>query len=196
MDSQGLETHQKKAKRKGAHVVIIDESGLMMTPLVRRTWARRGHTPTLLHRGSREKVSVAAAIWISSRRRRLGLLYQTLEKKYFNNEHSAAFLKKLLRRLPGKIIVVWDGGTQHKGDPIRAVQRRYDDRLTIERLPPYAPTLNPVECLWGWLKYGRLCNFAASNAHELNRKIVARLNVISRNQRRLRTFFRASDLPL
>ena len=84
----------------------------------------------------------------------------------------------------------------HKGDPIRKVLARHHRRLSLERLPPYAPMLNPVEQLWGWLKYGRLSNFAAHNAHELNRKIVARLNVISKNQPRLRTFFRASQLPL
>jgi putative transposase len=102
----------------------------------------------------------------------------------------------LLRRLPGKIVVLWDGSSQHKGDLIRAVEHRYTDRLTLERLPPYAPMVNPVEFLWGWLKYGRLCNFGASDAHELNCKVVARLNVIPRNQKRLRTFFRASRLPL
>ena len=31
--------------------------------------------------------------------------------------------------------------------------------LTLERLPAYAPDLNPVEAVWSWLKYGQLANF-------------------------------------
>ena len=168
----------------------------MLAPLLRRTWSIRGHPPQIKEEGSaRQRVSVSAALWISPRRRRLGLLYQDLENAYFNNVRTAEFLKLLLRRLPGHLIVIWDGGPMHKGDPIRALLARYPQRLTLERLPPYAPMLNPVEQLWGWLKYGRLSNFAAHNAHELNRRIIARLNVICRNQRRLQAFFRASELP-
>src|SRR4030042_3489790 len=66
--------HQKKARRRGAHLVVIDESGLLMAPLVRRTWAVRGQPPVLVQRaGPREKVSVAAALWLSPRRARLGV---------------------------------------------------------------------------------------------------------------------------
>jgi putative transposase len=193
----GLAEDQKKAKLKNSHIVLIDESGLMLAPLLRRTWSLRGHPPELRQEGgSRQKVSVSAALCISPRRHRLKLLYQTLEKAYFNNVRTAEFLKLILRRLPGDIIVIWDGGTMHKGDPIRRILARHHRRLSFERLPPYAPMLNPVEQLWGWLKYGQLNNFATHNTHELNRKIVARLNVISRNQPRLRAFFRASKLPL
>ena len=41
----------------------------------------------------------------------------------------------------------------HKGDPIQRLQDHFADRLCLEGLPPWAPMLNPVEPLWGWLKY-------------------------------------------
>lgn len=166
-----------------------------MAPLLRRTWARRGHAPEIIQEGRRQKVSIAAAIWISPYRRRLGLFYRTLEKEYFNNLRVVGFLRALLHRLPGKIILIWDGSTNHKGDPIRDFLKLYGRRITLEKLPPYAPMLNPVEPLWQWLKYGRLCNFAAHTKHELNRKAVARLNAIAKNQKRLLNFLAASDLP-
>ena len=51
----------KKARRPGAHLALIDASGLLMAPLVRRTWAPRGQAPRLHQKsGRREKVSVAA----------------------------------------------------------------------------------------------------------------------------------------
>ena len=31
--------------------------------------------------------------------------------------------------------------------------------LVVERLPAYAPELNPVEGLWSWLKGSQLANF-------------------------------------
>ena len=63
----------KKARRQGAYLAWIDESGLLMAPLVRRTWAPRGQTPELAQRsGHREKVSVAAALGLSPHRDRMG----------------------------------------------------------------------------------------------------------------------------
>ena len=131
----------------------------MMAPLVRRTWAPRGETPNLLESsgiGPREKVSVAAALWLTPLRDQLGLYFQTLVNDFFNPWNVAAFLEALLVAVPGRVVVVWDGGPMHKGDPIRQTQEVYSDRITLERLPPYAPMLNPVEPLWSWLKYGRL----------------------------------------
>ena len=61
--------------------------------------------------------------------------------------------------LRGKVIVIWDDGPMHKGEPIREVLRQFP-RLTLEPLPAYAPDLNPVEQLWNYLKYTELPNFA------------------------------------
>ena len=47
MARQRLAAHQKKARRQEASLALIDESGLLMAPLVRRTWAPRGQTPDL-----------------------------------------------------------------------------------------------------------------------------------------------------
>jgi putative transposase len=171
----------------------------MMAPLVRRTWAPRGAPPNLVQcggRGPREKVSVAAALWLTPRRDRLELYFQTLPNDFFNTWYVAAFLEALLVAVPGRIVVVWDGGSMHKGDPIRQTLKANSNRLTLEKLPPYAPMLNPVEPLWSWLKYDRLCNFAPQNALELNQRVFAELIDVRRDQKFLRGLFHASDLPL
>ncbi len=152
---------KRKARRQGARLVQIDESGLLMAPLARRTWAPRGQTPSLTQAGGpRKKVSVAAALWLSPRRDRLGLYFHTLADGYFDNWYVTAFLEALLHDLAGRFVIIWDGGTMHKGEPIRALEAHFGDRLSLERLPPFAPVLNPVESLWSWLKYSRLNNFA------------------------------------
>lgn len=176
---------------------MIDESGLLMAPLVRRTWAPRGRTPEQAQGcGTRQKVSVAAALWLSPPRDRLGLFARTLVNDYFDNWYSAAFLEALLAELPDRVVVVWDGGSMHQGDPIDQLQGLMADRLSLERFPPYAPHLCPVEPLWGWLKYGRLCNFAPEDALQLDGRVTAELSTIRDDQELLRGLWHGSDLPL
>ena len=98
----------------------MDESGLLMAPLVRRSWAHRGHPPVIEQKADhREKVSVAAALWLTPLRDRLGLAYRTLVNGYFNNVEVAEFLGCAVEGLPDPVIAIWDGGTMHKGGPIR-----------------------------------------------------------------------------
>jgi hypothetical protein len=189
--------HQKKARRQDARIALIDESGLLMAPLTRRTWAPRGRTPEQVQKsGTREKVSVASALWLSPRRDRLGLYSKTLPNGYFDSWHVAAFLEAMLGEVPGRFVVVWDGGPMHKGDPIRDLVEHFSARLSLERLPPYAPMLNPIEFLWSWLKGERLSNFGPRDAHEIDGRVIAELGAIHEDQAFLRNLFHASDLPL
>ena len=168
-----------------------------MAALVRRSWAPKGQPPLLRHKaGHRQKVSVAAALWLTPARDRLGLFTQTLVNGYFNNVRSAAFLGDLLGRLGGPVVIVGDGGTMPKGDPIHEAVAKSAGRLMLEPLVAYGSELMPVEQLWTWLKYDRLPNFAPYNVHELDAAARAELAVIAGDQERLKNFFHASKLPL
>jgi transposase len=192
-----LAAPQKKARRQRAHIALIDESGLLMGPLLRRTWSPKGHTPAIVQEGGhRQKVSVAAAVWLSPRRDHLGLYFHTLADGYFDNWYVTAFIEAMLRDLAGRFVIVWDGGPMHQGEPIRALEEQFADRLSLERLPPWAPMLNPVEPLWSWLKWERLSNFAAHNVSELDRRVVAELAAKRDDQRFLKNLFHASELPI
>lgn len=168
-----------------------------MAPLVRRTWARAGHPPILLQAGAhRKKVSLAAAIWFSPSTGRLGLFFDALIDKYFDSDWMSIFVDDFMRKIQRrKMIVIWDGGTMHKGDPIRALLRRHRGRLCLERLPPYAPMLNPVEQLWGWLKYGAMCNLAPETVVDLADAAWNLLTGIENDRHRLLGFLHASKLP-
>jgi putative transposase len=168
-----------------------------MAPLLRRSWSLRGQPPVIKQKARhREKVSVAAAVWLAPRRDRLGLAYQTLVNGYFSNQAVAEFLAGAVQGLGGPLVVVWDRGTMHKGDPIRELVGEAQGRLHIEPLPAHAPELMPVEFLWKWLKYGRLCNFAPRGASHLNEAVIRELEPIREDQGLLRAFFHLSDLPL
>jgi len=90
--------------------------------------------------GHREKVSVAAALWLPPLRDQLHLAYQTLVNGYFTNVEVAEFLDAAVQTLPGPVLALWDGGTMHKGDPIRALVAESQGRLDIEPLPPMPPS--------------------------------------------------------
>jgi len=169
-----------------------------MGPLLRRTWAPRGQTPQLFQRGRhREKVSIVAALWWAPWRRvSLGLHYQSLVNGYYNNVRVVEFLEDLMRELPEKLLIVWDGGGMHKGDPIHDAEAKFAPRLHLERLPPYAPMLNPVETVWSWLKHSRLANYVPTDAATSNKRIHEELDSIRDNHEFLRSMWQASELPL
>ena len=175
--------------------MLIDESGLLLNPLVRRSWALKGKTPVIGGDGGhRKKVSVIGAVSVSPAARRLGLYFATLPDGYFTAEAVVGFLRDLLKHLPGKVVVVWDGGPNHKGPLIRAFLRR-NKRLTLERLPAYAPDLNPVEVVWSWLKYGQLANYVPDGVAELDDEILDRLIRLKCDPDLLRNLWDGSDLP-
>ena len=113
---------------------------------------------------------------------------------YFSALEVVEFLRYLLRSLPGKVIVVRDGGPNHKGPPVRSFLPR-NKRLWLEALPPYAPERNPVEQVWSWLKYSQLANFVPDDLAELDDKILDRLIHLKCNPKLLRALWDGSELP-
>jgi transposase len=104
------------------------------------------------------------------------------------------FLRYLLGSLPGKVVVVWDGGTTHTGPVVREFLRR-NQRLWLERLPPYAPELNPVEQVWGWLKYGELADFVPAGVAALDDEIIDRLMHLRSESGLMSSLWDGSNLP-
>ncbi len=58
------------------------------------------------------------------------------------------------RTLPGHhAVVIMDGAGWHTVDIANDI-----DNLSIIKLPPYSPELNPVEQVWSWLRQHHLAN--------------------------------------
>jgi transposase len=66
-----------------------------------------------------------------------------------------------------RVVLLWDGLSAHWSHKMRAHLDAERSWLTVERLPAYAPELNPVESLWANLKGVELANFAADTVAEL-----------------------------
>jgi hypothetical protein len=54
------------------------------------------------------------------------------------------FLKALLEQFEGKLLVIWDGAPIHRSKNVKEfLAEGGARRLQLERLPGYAPELNP-----------------------------------------------------
>ena len=119
-----MASDKKGAARLGAHIVFIDESGFLLIPPVRKTWAPRGQTPRVYHHQLRHRISVISGLSISPKRKRLGLYY-TLHDRNIKHPEVCQFLRHLLQHLRGPVIVIWDNARIHKGEAIRELCRRF-----------------------------------------------------------------------
>jgi ABC-type uncharacterized transport system ATPase subunit len=58
-------------------------------------------------------------------------------------------LLREVRKISGKILLIWDGSPIHRGHEIKDIrQQRAAKRLHLEHLPGYAADLNPDEGIW------------------------------------------------
>jgi hypothetical protein len=88
----------REAFRRQAYLVILDESGFMLTPAVRRTFAPRGRMPVLELWDRRDRLSVISCITLSPIARRPGLYFGLLDHNV-HGQDVVTFLVDLHRRL-------------------------------------------------------------------------------------------------
>lgn len=164
----------------------------MLQPLVRRTWAPRGQTPLLRQCDRRDRLSTISALTLAPRRRRFGLYWAP----YPHNIRSAdilLFLQALRRHIPYGFTLVWD---RHRPHWAQSVRKWLADRkrIVVEWLPPYAPELNPVECVWSHTKYGDLPNFAPDSLDALEHAVLSSLTHTRSRRDLLQAFFQTAGL--
>ncbi len=176
-------------------LVFIDESGLLLLPLVRRTWSRRGQTPVLRHRGGNlKKVSAIAALCVSPDRRKVRLYFQLLVDANFNSVAVLGFLKQLARHFRNPLLLIWDRSKTHRGLQTQV----FLDVMEWWQFyfPPYAPELNPVEYLWSYLKTKPLANLACPDVDRLAASGRRHARSLQHKPGLLHSFIRHSPLSL
>lgn len=80
-----------------------------------------------------------------------GEVYVEEHDKY-DAEVFLSFLKNVIAKYQGKIVIVLDNARIHHAKLLQSFLDEHKDRLTLMFLPPYSPDLNMIEELWGWLK--------------------------------------------
>lgn len=133
-----------------------------------RTWAPVGQTPILRSPLTRDHYSVISAITPT------GELYLALQEPAFDSLAVIAFLQQLLVQIPGKLLIIWDGAPIHRSQAIKAfLTQEAAGRIWLERLPGYAPDLNPDEGIWHYLKHVELKNLCCQNMQILKTELLA-----------------------
>lgn len=164
---------QKKAEDEGCTLVWIDEAAFYLLPSLVRTWAPVGEPPILRAPCSYDHVSAISAITPS------GQLLLHVQEQAYHGSDVVRFLKHVMRHIGGKLLIMWDGASIHRSQAIKDfLAAGAAKRIHIERLPGYAPDLNPDEGIWSYLKYRELKNVVCANQIELRyelRLAVARL---------------------
>jgi transposase len=186
-----------QAQQRQAHLVFLDESGFFLNPLVRRTWGPRGQTPILDAWDRRDRISAISTISVSPKTQRLGLQFDLLpDNTNVHAEDIVAYLKRLKVQLGPCLTILWDGSRIHdKSALVRAFLAENPD-IRTERLPAYAPEMNPDELVWAWTKYGRLGNLAAQHTDWLRDYIITEFTYIQEHPDLMASFIEKTKLPL
>ncbi len=116
--SRGVCHPRKKASDEGYTIIWVDESGFYLLPLAVRTWAPRGQTPVLRVKLTHDHLSAISGITLDGR------LFLQVRPDSYDRDAVVDFLRVLLRKLHGKILIIWDGSPIHKGQPIKDLLRR------------------------------------------------------------------------
>lgn len=166
VDFEALASSKKNARRRRAWVVFQDESGISQQPSVRRTWAPKGETPVLTYNFNWKKMSLGTALAYHWDGRQCRLIYRTCPGSY-NSSSLIEFLKRMKQSLGRrKVTLVWDGLPAHRSRLMTDYLHSQRHWLRVEKLPGYAPDLNPVENVWGSLKEVELANRCVDNLQQ------------------------------
>jgi len=103
------------------------------------------------------------------------------------------FLKALQTTI-GKLLVIRDRVQAHRSKLVRQHVKAQRGAITLEYLPAYVPELNPVECIWGYLKHHAMPNFCARDLGDLAHRARRHLRSMQRRSTLVRAFQRQAEL--
>lgn len=172
--------------------MFADESAFYLLPSVVRTWGKKGKPPILSVSDAKRRAHLSVASAVTTE----GKLVTMAQEKAFDGAAIVRFLSHLLRQMPGKIILLWDGAAIHRCKQVKEfLAAGASERLRLIRLPAYAPELNPDEGVWGWLKRS-LGNVCCVDLPELKDELSRAIKRLRARPQVIRSFFARASLAL
>ena len=169
--------------------MFVDEAGFYQLPAAIRTYAPRGQTPVLRAPLNYDNLSVISGIT------RAGKLYMRVFEQSITGEKVVGFLRHVLREISGKLTIVWDGLPAHRGQTVKEfLAEGASRRLHLERLPGYAPDLNPDEGVWNWLKNVEMKNLCCRGIDHLKTELRKAKERLRHKTQIIKSFFREVGL--
>lgn len=143
-------------------LIFQDEVEIHLHPALARQWAPVGQQPEVPAPGKNQKKVVYGGVDY-----RTGVLTYTVAATKCGAEF-LAFLIFLVKMYAGKKIrLVCDNGRFHHTKAVQAWLAEHHDKIEVYWLPPYCPSLNLIERLWGHLKRTVLANVLYTDLDDL-----------------------------
>lgn len=174
-------------------MVFLDESGFLLVPPVRRTWAPRGQTPILPCAGQWTKISAISGISVSVTTRKIALYIRFHTGKNIRSQEVIIFLRYLLRHLCKGFVLLWDAGSFHKSGLVKRFLKSHP-LIGHHMFPGYSPELNPDEFVWGHLKR-EVANSVPKDTAQLRGLLRSPVRRLQRSSKLLWSCIHASDIP-
>ena len=182
--------------KRNAYLIFIDETGFMLTPLRKRSYAPKGHTPIIKITDPHGRISAIAAITLSPIIHRANLMYSFLPDNInFNSKRIIEFINYINKKIPNPITIIWDSIPIHLSNSLVSFINNFPE-IVCENFPPYAPELNPVDRVWAYIKYGRLANLTPFDLTQLRSIVNEEFLLLKTKTRFLHAFIRESGLNL
>lgn len=131
-------------------------------PALTRMWAPVGQQPEVPAPGKNEKKVVYGGV-----NYRTGQVSYTLADSKCGTAFLAFLTTLLLAYLGKKLRLVCDNGRFHTTKAVQAWLAEHRKQIEVYWLPPYCPSLNLIERLWGHLKRTVLANVLFENLRDL-----------------------------
>jgi transposase len=170
-------------------LIFQDEMEIHRFPTLTRMWAPIGQQPQVPTPGKNEKKVVYGGVEYTT-----GKLTSTIA----DTKCGAAFLlflTVLLRTYAGrKIRLVCDNGRFPTTKAVQEFVAEHRDQLEIYWLPPYCPSLNLIERLWGPLKRTVLANVLYRSLDDLVQAFRMGVRRVSGHREQMGFMFRHDDM--
>jgi transposase len=124
-----------------------------------------------------------------------GWLFTMTRYEALKGLDSVRFLNHLLSQTNRKLLVIWDGSPIHRNIEVRNfLSNGAAKQIHLERLPPYAPDLNPDEGTWQHLQRVELRNICCFDLDHLHQQLSLAILRLRRKPYLIRSFFSRAGL--
>jgi transposase len=158
-------------------------------PALTRMWARVGQQPEVPAPGKNEKKVVYGGVDYCT-----GQLTYTIADTKCGGSFLAFLVALLLAYAGKKIRLVCDNGRFHTTKAVQAFLEEHREEIEVYWLPPYCPSLNLIERLWGHLKRTVLANVLYATLSDLVAAFRKGARRLTGNRERMGFMFDHDDL--
>jgi transposase len=163
-------------------VYFQDEARFGTQGTIARVWARKGSRPRRVRQNGREWLYVLMAVCAATG------MASALIMPELNTAVVNRFLEQLSRDLPAGVhaVLIWDGAGFHSGKGLVVPAN-----VSLIRLPPYSPELNPVENLWHYLRSHHWSNREYEGYKGLQEEAIRSVRAVCQDAGKLKTICNA-----